>query len=125
MLAWFCKFHTELKDQTMAMKHTDLSIMYYQLAIENTVVDDYELIDFYKELSDIFKYRRKMTNNVSYGLMAIKYGEFRLQSLLLHYSAQDIKVGRCLDDLADIYKSTSNDDAALLNYERSLEIYLL
>jgi len=41
------------------------------------------------------------------------------------YSDNDIKVGLCLDDLADIYISTSNYDAALLNYDRSLEIYLL
>jgi tetratricopeptide (TPR) repeat protein len=123
-IAWYYKFNTKLKDQSMAMKHTDLSIMYFQLAIENTVMDDYELIHIYEKLSDIFRYKMKITDDVNDGLMAIKYGELRLQSLILYYSDNDIKVGRCLDDLADIYKSTSNYDAALLNYDRSLKKFI-
>jgi len=109
----------------MTMKQADLSIMYYQLAIENTAINDYELIHIYNELSYIFRYKIKITNNVKDSLMMIKYEELRLQSLLLHYSVDDIRVGRCLDNLADIYKSMSDYDTALLNYDRSLEIYLL
>ncbi len=115
----------KLKDQSMTMKQADLSIMYYQLAIENTAINDYELIHIYNELSYIFRYKIKITNNVKDSLMMIKYEELHLQSLLLHYPADDIKVGRCLDNLADIYKSMSDYDTALLNYDRSLEIYLL
>jgi len=54
-IVWYYKFNTKLKDQSMSMKHTDLWIMYFQLAIENTVIDDYELIHIYEELSDIFR----------------------------------------------------------------------
>jgi len=98
--------------------------MYYQLAIENKVINDYELINIYEKLSDICRYTMKITDDANDSLMAIKYGELDLQSLLLHYSANDIKVRCCLDNLADIYKSISDYDAAFRNYNRSLEIYL-
>jgi hypothetical protein len=74
----------------MTIKHTDFSIIYYQLAIENTVITDYELINIYEKLSNIFRYTMKITDDVNDSLMSIKYGELHLQSLLLHYSANEM-----------------------------------
>ncbi len=74
----------------MTIKHTDFSIIYYQLAIENTVITDYELINIYEKLSNIFRYTMKITDDVNDSLMSIKYGELHLPSLLLHYSANEM-----------------------------------
>jgi hypothetical protein len=135
-IAWYYKFNTKLKDQSMAMKHTDLSIMYFQLTIENTVMDDYELIHIYEKLSDIFRYKMKITDDVNDGLMAIKYGELRLQSLILHYSDNDItqndtnakksekkrEIADSYDTLADICMKIHRYDLAMDNFRNSHKI---
>ncbi len=124
-IAWYYRTLTEPEDPILSMEHADLSIKYYQSAIENTVADDYELIDIYEELSSLFRDKMKVSHDIDDGQLAAKYDELCLQSLLLHYPNNDLKVGRCREELAEIYKMISNYDAALLNYDRALEIYLL
>lgn len=124
-ISWYYSARGE-KNSVECRKYAHLALEYYILALEDAEIDkeDYDLIEIYGELSNIFKTKMKESKNIEDGFIAIKYGELCLQSLIKNYSAHDFEVGNYLDQLAELNQSLHNYDDAIDYYDRALNIYL-
>ncbi|CAF1396265.1 unnamed protein product [Didymodactylos carnosus] len=117
----------ELNDHTMAIKHYDLAIDYFQLANQKATTD-YEKIDIFDLLRDVYTSKMEISidesEQIQNCLMAITHIELSVQNLLKYRSSDYYGIATRIEEIANLYQSIFKYDDALINYEKALEVYM-
>jgi tetratricopeptide (TPR) repeat protein len=97
------------------------------LAQESVSIGNNEKASVYEKLHDVYLMKMMIDNGNNSSIrnidMALQNREDHVEHLLKFCHPNDIRVARSLEELAKLYKSVERYDKALINYEKSLEIY--
>ncbi|CAF3375458.1 unnamed protein product [Rotaria socialis] len=117
----------ELDDKNAATKHYDLAIEYFEAAIEHTATD-YEKIQIFDLLSDVYKSKMEISNDEKEQIhncsLVIHHVQLSIEKLLVHRSSDYCGIANRREELANFQQAIYKYDDALTNYEEAIKVYM-